>query len=65
MRYKNKYTLKAGVSLNDIGHLRFDRGTWGGGFDGITLDWDLDTFAHPLGGEVDTSALGVVVLLEN
>jgi hypothetical protein len=40
---KNKYKLKAGVSLMDIGNLRFDRGTFGGNFSGSTQDWDLDS----------------------
>lgn len=50
VHHKSKYTLKAGFSVHDLGALRFDRGTWAGGFEGITLDWDLDTFAKPLEG---------------
>lgn len=50
IKYKTKYTLKAGISANDIGYLRFDRGNWGANFDGVSFDWDLDTFAAPLEG---------------
>jgi outer membrane protein OmpA-like peptidoglycan-associated protein len=43
VRYKNKYKLKAGFSVTDIGWLKFDRGTFGGNFDGAAVKWDLNS----------------------
>lgn len=45
VRNKNKYKLKAGFSVADIGGVTFDRGTYAGNFSGFSGEWDLDTFA--------------------
>lgn len=42
-RNKNKYKAKIGVSVMDIGALRFDRGTFAGNFNGTAVNWDLNT----------------------
>lgn len=45
VRNKNKYKLKAGFSVADIGGVTFDRGTYAGNFTGVSGEWNLDTFA--------------------
>lgn len=45
VRNKNKYKLKAGFSVADIGGVTFDRGAYAGNFSGFSGEWDLDTFA--------------------
>jgi outer membrane protein OmpA-like peptidoglycan-associated protein len=41
-RSKNKYKLKAGLSVTDIGWLKFDRGAFGGNFDGTAAKWNIN-----------------------
>ncbi len=51
VRHKNKYKLKLGFSVADIGGLAFDRGLYGASFEGSTSgEWDLDTFAAAAAG---------------
>ncbi len=42
VRHKNKYKAKVGLSVTDIGWLKFDRGTFAGNFAGGAVDWDLN-----------------------
>lgn len=42
-RHVNKYKLRLALSVTDIGWLKFDRGTFGGNFDGDAVDWDLNS----------------------
>jgi len=44
-RHLNKYKLKVGFSVADLGAVHFDRGNNGGNFSGFSGEWDLDTFA--------------------
>ncbi len=39
----NPYKLKVGVSLLDLGVVRFNRGTYGANFDDVAINWDLNT----------------------
>jgi len=43
VRHKNKYKAKVGLSVTDIGWLKFDRGTFAGNFGGDAVQWDLNT----------------------
>lgn len=53
VRHKNKYKLKAGFSVADIGGVTFDRGNYAGNFSGFSGEWDLDTFAASSQGVED------------
>ena len=51
VRHKNKYKLKVGFSVADMGGLAFDRGDFGASFDGSNSgEWDLDTFGAAANG---------------
>jgi outer membrane protein OmpA-like peptidoglycan-associated protein len=53
VRNKNKYKLKVGFSVADIGGVTFDRGAYAGNFSGFSGEWDLDTFAASSQGVED------------
>lgn len=40
----NKYKLKVGLSVVDLGVVNFERGTYGANFDDVAVNWDLNTF---------------------
>lgn len=56
VRHKNKYKLKVGLSVADIGRLRFERGAYAGNFQGASGAWDLDDFAASSQGIEDFGA---------
>lgn len=53
VRHKNKYKLKAGFSVADIGGVTFQRGAYAGNFAGFSGNWDLDDFAAASQGVED------------
>ncbi|BDS15272.1 DUF5723 family protein [Aureispira anguillae] len=56
VRHKNKYKLKVGFAVADIGGVTFDRGAYAGNFAGFSGAWDLDDFAASSQGIEDFGA---------
>jgi outer membrane protein OmpA-like peptidoglycan-associated protein len=53
MRYKNKYKLRVGFAVNDIGSVKFDRGQLSGNFNADIDEWyfrGIDLGAYPVRG---------------
>lgn len=40
---ENPYKLKVGLSMLDIGTVRYSRGTYGANFDDVAINWNLDS----------------------
>lgn len=43
LRFKNKYLIKVGAAINDIGSINFNRGSRGGNFTGGYQNYNLDS----------------------
>ncbi len=57
MRYKNKYKLKAGLAIVDIGAIKFKKGTYSNNFRADADNWDISNLDLD-GSYTDTTALG-------